>query len=432
MRKKWWIIPVVILCIGAALACVFWDVILIYTAPKMILTKALVNTSDQLMGRIERSPLKILAGTFDENSRYTIEMELEKESDRLGSISYDMSVRTDGAGHQFLAEGTVSVVDSSLDLSLYMNRDFAALTSQSLLQGDFYGITFDTFSEDVRSSRTLAYLIGEDTLTRWEESLEQLQQRLERDYTFHMPEISESDIQTIIGGIMALKPDVARDTVEWNGRKTVSYKISFLAETAELSQAADYLPETMSWARELTKLSVHFWVAGESVISLQCDARAGDERYQLKLDIGDSINASFISASRDIAVSSTVADSDGLYRENLKISTRTDGIQTDHTADYEWDAVTGDMALVLDGKELSLNLRESEEGFRLQTEHFDEVMGLLLGEDAETAAESRCTMYVSKGSSLEMPGYKNMDQWSFSDLLVLFGGIGSMFGLNFE
>ena len=91
----------------------------------------------------------------------------------------------------------------------------------------------------------------------------------------------------------------------------------------------------------------------------------------------------------------------------------------------DWQPKTGDMVLTLPGKSpISLNLSQAQDGFQIQTKDF----AALIGINSQKGFDS--TMTVRKGSAITMPKYKNLDEWSLDDLLVLLGSIGGLLGFK--
>ena len=71
-----------------------------------------------------------------------------------------------------------------------------------------------------------------------------------------------------------------------------------------------------------------------------------------------------------------------------------------------------------------LNLSQAQDGFQIQTKDF----AALIGINSQKGFDS--TMTVRKGSAITTPKYKNLDEWSLDDLLVLLGSIGGLLGFK--
>ena len=92
---------------------------------------------------------------------------------------------------------------------------------------------------------------------------------------------------------------------------------------------------------------------------------------------------------------------------------------------YDWQPQTGDMVLTLPEKSpISLNLSQAQDGFQIQTKDFAALIGI------NSRKEFDSTMTVCKGTAITPPNYKNLDEWSLDDLLVLLGSIGGLLGFK--
>ena len=218
VKKKWWwiLIPVLLLIVTACV--LFRDTIVMYIAPKTVLTAALTDTVSKLDQRSQGSPLRIFLKGYDENGQNTASMELLTSNDLLGEIAYDMTVQADWSVHKLTADGTVTTGSTKLGLSAYLDKDFAAVTSTDLLQGGFYGITYNTFGSDIRRFRLLSLLTPDATLREWENSVFKIQAFMSKDRTLpQLPELTRRDVTGILIGVLALKSHVAIADVQVNG-----------------------------------------------------------------------------------------------------------------------------------------------------------------------------------------------------------------------
>lgn len=445
MKNKWWVVPLVLVLIAAVVLFSFWDAIAIRVAPKMVLSKALTNTVSALEARLVGSPITVLAGGVDKSGRNTIDLQLDTVNALLGDVCYNMTVQTEGAPRRIYAEGTVQSKDSTLDLSVYLDGDFAAVSSQSLLGGNFYGITYETFPQDIHSMPLLAYMIGEKTIGQWEATVSELQETMAK--TYEMPQFSEEDLQAMLAGVLALKAEVSRDTLTWNGQERAVHRVTFTATGPEIAAAAENFMEGLSAElQELvgrlqsdpnSALNTSFFIYEDVVAKFFCDLTVQDERLQLELLLGedaarDDLDIALIHQTEDSLEKWSVGVSteydEASYGETLTVLRIVDGIQDSTVMDYDWDIASGDMLLNLEDNTVRLNLQATETGFRLSTDQFETLMSAF--GDEKKIGNSACIMTVAKGASITTPEYKNFDQWSGDDLLTLLGGLGSLFGLQ--
>ena len=67
-----------------------------------------------------------------------------------------------------------------------------------------------------------------------------------------------------------------------------------------------------------------------------------------------------------------------------------------------------------------LKKHTAEDGVSASTDDLSVVWKSLEGKKAS------CSMLIKKGAEISAPDYKNLDEWSFQDLLTLFTGIGTV------
>ena len=283
-KHKWWLIPVVLLLIAAVIAGVFRDGISVYLAPKTALTAALRSTWSDLEQRFFGSPLGILADGFSSSMQNTVVLDMNTHNDLLGDMAWHMDIHTDGISGNILAEGAVSTDSNTLDLSVYAGREFAAVSSHSLLQGGYYGINYNTFSQDIRKDKLMTFMIGKDTISDWEESIGELKETMNRSFT--VPEMSVSDISMAMMGILTMKAQVQQNSVAVNGETLEYYSISFRAEGEQILSAAQYAQMQLPFAVDETSvLTATFDLYHGKVTRVELRL-TGPEHCRLTLNLG--------------------------------------------------------------------------------------------------------------------------------------------------
>lgn len=451
MKKRWWMIPAALVLIAVVLVASFWDTILLHTAPKAVLSNALMQTFGKIQNRMEQGPLPVLSSGMDNSGCNTIDFTLDTTNILLGPIQYDLNVRTERSPRQIFAEGTVKSGDGLLDISVYLNRNFAAVSSDSLLDSNFYGITYDTFSRDIRGFPLLPFLLGERVISQWEESVEDLQRKMSD--TQERPGMSLEQAQSILVGILMLKPQVSTEHMYVDGQERDVYRISFSASGPEIASAAEaYADEISDEILALldrlngdpdSKLNASFFLYEDTVIKLAMEMTVEDELLQLELLPGvdpamDDLKLAAIHQTRDLvekwSLDIKTAYDESFYTENIVVNIVEAGTQLSSTLDYTWDRISGDLRLNLtEGErstEVMLNLRATETGFRLATDQFEDFLNLFRVE--QKTGNSACVMEISKGSSFTPPEYINLDRWTAKALQALLEGLGKLFGVKIE
>lgn len=417
MKKKKWLLLIIpaVLILAAALV---W---FLYLSPRMALSNAADDALSKLEQRLKESPVPILAKGYDESGRNSTSLELTVSD----GVQYDMQVQTDLTANQILADGTIRIDGKTLNLSAYLDKEFAAITSEDLFRGGYYGITYDTFSSDVRSFPLLSRLIPSATLSKLDSSVEKLQVYMNRTRQIpQLPEVQEEDIHKLILGLLVLKSDVHKETLTVDGQSLECLCFDYSATGEQAGTLLGYLMDTGGLSQG--DITASFYLCDKTLVAVRCDGRAGENRAALRLDLGQD------AARGDVSIAVEKLENGKKSAFSYKIGAReADGAHTESIAFgaqsifYDWRPQTGDMVLTLPEKSpISLNLSQAQDGFQIQTKDF----AALIGINSRKGFDS--TMTVRKGTAITPPNYKNLDEWSLDDLLVLLGSIGGLLGFK--
>ncbi len=423
-RKKWILGALIILLAAAVAAFVFWDILTVIFAPKLALSAAVSDGLEKLENRFDDSPLWILAEGVDEEGRNTTQMSLSTTDSLLGTINYDMTIFSDWTRNQILAQGTVSPENSDLNLSVYLDREFAAITSAELLQGGWYGITYDTFSEDLQSIPLVSLLVPDNTVSQWEEDVSALQTFMNQSHKLpELPELSQEDVRALLLGILGLKSSVQRENCNINGQDLACWRISYHAEGKKVENLLSYIIEGDTSGGELNGV---FYLYENTLVKLLLGGRAGEQGITCSLVLGLDASKDPLQFEMVNNNGEDVTNLDAMIQAAGDGNERMGSIQLNNsTVSYTWNSDSGDLLLTLPTTgDIRMTLSPAENGFQIITNDLSKI----LGSDSNTIGE--CVMTVGKGADIAVPEYKNLDTWSMNDLLVLLGGIGSMIGLT--
>ena len=435
-KRQWWLLGILAVLLLGIVGFAFRDAILIRAAPKAVLTSALNDLFSQLEQRFQGDPLLIVAGSLDPEGKYTVDMELATEKELLGPVSYDMTLRTDGTAHQLFAEGTASTSSKAVDISLYLDTDFMAVSSEDLVKGQYYGITYDTFTADMRKIPLLNFLISDSLLTQWEASVREIQANMRRSYALpSLPETSDRDVRKALLGIAALPCKTQKCDIQLENSTVAGYQLVFSVSGQQMEQLLSIIGvETGGGA-----VVVSFYLLENAVVKISLQYETEEAVLQYSLDLGrDPLN--------DLLMLQGTQSVDGQYDE-LAIAVATQRQENRYTETWniqkgsdtilialDWNPLGGDMTLKTSASEepCSLNLTKAEDGFRLVTEDLTHLVKAfsLDSQPVRKDAKITCDMTVSKGSEIAAPAYKNLDQWSMEDFLTLLNGVGSLLGIG--
>lgn len=438
MKKKLWIAIPAVTIVACALGCaLFWDTLSMYLIPKTKLSKALTNTVQMVTERFAESPVAVLGKGIDSAGRSTAIMKADTTHDVLGNVTYQMTLMNRLSPRQVLAEGNITAGDQfALELSLYLDSEYAAVSSKELLGSQYYGIRYRTFAEDIRSKGLISYLIGEETIAGWEDKIGQLSDFMGK--RIEVPTISENDVKLLMTGLLTLKCDVSRRSITLDEQVLPAYEVCLSTSGAQISMGMDYLSEDLrsTFAKLLPGLTdadseiiIRFLLWNEKVIEIdgQLAGNSGTKKFLISLGNDpiedDMVLEYFDDSGKEGKLTISTAVQEHIRREGVVL------VQDDEVHQYwfEWDTSSGVMDLQIDIKgrkdQITLFLKEIDDGFIVSSEHFERIIALITGTEGETGESVNCTMTVTAGADIKAPTYKNIDVWSVEDLLRLLEGL---------
>ncbi len=286
-KKKWLLILLAAVLAVAAAVFVFWDSIAIYVAPKAVLSGALQAAMEDLQEYYGQSPVSLLAGHLDAEGRYRATMDMETEDALLGSVQYNMTAELNLQNNRIAAQGVVTTAQNDLDLSVYLDRDFMALSSEDLLGGAYYGIAYETFSQDIRAIPLLSMFVSESVLSQWDGSVAGIQSAMNRSYQLpQLPEVSQTQIQGALAAVLLLPSDVARVQMTVNGEYADCFRISYNAQGEQVGALLGNVMDVGDGAD--ASVVAHFYLHEKELVMAQVNAAAGENslRCVLELNLG--------------------------------------------------------------------------------------------------------------------------------------------------
>lgn len=447
MKRRGYMILLALVLVSLVCVGFFWDAIAVRIAPRLVLGNAIAEAFEKLEDRFEDSPIHLLEDALDPRNQQA-SLKLETKDKYLGTVCYDMALRTQLAPNRILAQGNVITGGKMLDLSLYLDKDFGAVASEGLVGGNFYGITYDTFSRDIRSWQFLAALIGEKKISEWEESTRNLGAIFSQELI--LPEFTAEDIQKALYAALALKPQVERVSTPAGGAKWTD-TVSFVTTGQAIAQAAEPYrselpPEILSliegWKQDPQAfVKITFFLYKGHLVEVHLNFEDSEGTARMFVTLGKNPEKSPLSLDftqekgEDLSIIrlkiETFSD-DVAYREKINLTRSRNGVQRNLSADYSFDLSTQEMDLTLvrnDQKaRVRLNLQGEGESLTLRSQDITPLLNLFRKKHLENPAI--CTLTLSPGEPISVPEYRNLDRWSAEDLLEILAGLGGLLGLK--
>lgn len=411
-KKTLWIILAAVIAVWIAMVAVFWDVLVMYLAPQIPVGTALSSACDALQTRYKESPVPIFLRGYDEGGQTTAHLELRTKT---GDVSKGaLLVRSDLKKNQIQMDGTLPDETSLGSISIYLDRNFAALSSDKLLRGGYYGITYDTFEQDFRSIPLVSLLVPNAQLSQWTDSVRALQEKMNRGVSLpSVPNIPIDLLKKAPLALWVLRGRVSTENLDVNSQLLPCYKVVYRVDEGTARGIVERVAPGAVPQNAQAQLTC--WLHQKSLVQMKLEAAAGEKQISLMVTLG-------CDAGRDDLAIEAAASAMGQTTVRIRKEGAWDVIDLGDTLiSYQWDSKTGDLVLRLPEKEaVSMNLSEAESGFRVESPELGKIVGSRLFDGYN------CTAIVTKGAEITTPDFKNLDQWSLEDLGIFLTGIWSV------
>lgn len=446
MRKFWRFICTVVVVFAVSL-CFFG--IRVRVLPRLVLGGAIRSTISQLESRFASSPAHLLADVWNPEGYQQAELQLETEHKYLGLVRYDMEVQTQLDPLRIQGMGTVVTLGRVLDISVYMDKDFAALSSDSLVKGNYYGITYDTFSQDIRSWDLLAGALGESMISQWENDVSRLEKRMSTE--LKLPEFTLEDIPVALYAVLALEPQVGKQEIELSGEKVKAYAISFQASGQEIAEAAEPYREKLTrqlcaWIDEMKddpnyQLEAVFYLVDGALVQLDGKLVSSAGSTCVSVCLGTAVETGTLTLETETRAGGTVdrislsldnSVNTQTYQGNIALTWTHNNTKSTYALNHSYDLSSGEITLHVqkDDQKADVRMHLAGEGDQLTVTTQDIAPLLNLFREKEMESPAICTLTIRSGEAIVKPEYRNLDQWSVDDLWTLLKGLGGLLGLD--
>ena len=447
MKRKWWLVVASVFAALGISLCFFG--VRVRLAPRLVLYGALNDAFDQLESRFEDSPVHMLMDVYDPDGCYQADLQLETQMSLVGTVRYDMDMQVQLQPRRLLGTGTVVAGKKALDLSLYMDGDFAAVSSDGLVEGKYYGICYDTFPQDVQGGEVLSFLIGDETKAKWEAGVSSLDAFFSREV--NLPKFSQSDIRAALYAVLTLDPQVSKEKIQLSGEKIKVHTITFRATGQQIANAAkphqeELTPQLIDWIEKIQKdpefyVEAVFYLDRGTLVQLEASLMSSQGGYKIFAGLGKPDEKRALSLELDItegeqldrfALTVENAENKEFYQEEICFIRTENGQKKTFDVDYTYDFSSSEMDLKLtkNAEEFQMRMHLAGEGEQLTITTQDVAPLVNMFREKLIKTAMICTVSITQGREIAPPEYRNLDQWSLEDLWTLLKGLGSLIGID--
>lgn len=467
-RIKWWHITIPVVLVVVIVAVLLLGPFFIYLFPKTVLAKAFAETANDLSVRAEGTPLTVMRKAYDETQKNTVKVDCCIFQQMLGELCIEMDAKVDSSINQSQIGIQLGMMGQEVDMNLYMDREVAAVNMDMLTGDDYYGIYYDTFSQDIRNNEFMFETIGEENVEVLEEAVDMVDQLMGLEAI--TPEQQAESLKKYGEVILAFAEEkdvqVGKAEVSVDGKnkncKTVAFSITReeyaelmlqLIDIAETDPMMIYYYKSFSmdfecekWQDELDKFREEledfeddgeecvftFYLHGGKVVQVDVAYEEPDNKWLVCVNFGSNAAVEDIIISGEFAededensfeITLSTEKEDDVITETLHIVTQEDGDDPyELELGYEWDRESGDLRLRFQEEEISCELdcilEELENGYRFSIPAVEDLIESM-GEDTK-AIEMSIDITMTTGAEIEVPeSIKDIAKMTGMDLMSI-------------
>lgn len=486
-KVKWWMILIPVILVIALAVMLLWKPLSVRLAPEMVLAKAAANTMADIKARNEGSPFVMLSNAVGETKQHTVDIAFDYHDDYAGDISLDMTAQYDMENRKSLVDISMSMYEITVDAEAYLDSSALAMRMDQVTGETYYGIVFDTFSEDIRNNSLLYDAIGEEMMCYLEEYVDMLQESLNNED----PELALSDAygEILKEYLAELKPAVASEKMQLSGKDRSCYTITYTLTDADVGMLLekfldaleddeqlvlalenyyhssgyttdwetdwnDFLESGREYASQLQEegegvMTLSFWLYNDRIVNFDLDYTGEDEdgedvESHISLLLGENAAEDDIvltvSDGEETTEISLVTQKDAeSMAENLRISV--EGSEDDGfiVVSYDWNREDGDLEVSFEmdvestdavAYTLDMVLTEGENGFNISVPDLGALISAI--EEAEygysDVYECSISCTVTAGADIETPTFVNLGELTESMVYEMMMNLYTNFG----
>lgn len=248
-KVKWWVVAIPVVLVVALLAAILWQPLLLLISPKTAAALAMAKTASQLAKRYEDSPAAVLGqvSEFEDGVKISLAGEAEVEGERF-SAEIDMLADKQ---KRFSAGAALRYNDTEYGAGVYMDADVLAASVSFFEEGQYYGITFDSFREDIKKSVLANYLTDEE-IDQMADALEKISESYSKETDIEA--LLEPYQEIISDYIMDMKAEKGSAEIRVNGESKNCSTVSFIIEEDDLRELCDQIIDTLENDEDLKGL----------------------------------------------------------------------------------------------------------------------------------------------------------------------------------
>ena len=275
-KKKKWLIPVVAVAAVAVLVVaglLLWQPVLKTVAPDVYVGMMLNNTNIALENRLEDTPADVASSVSDSLDEGSLGIDVTYWDDNEGLMKGGITLHSNMKDQKWRLDADVSAMGTDADFSAYLDSNAFAIGSNALTGGKFYGLTYNSFENDLRSS-AFAEMLDEESITALTDVVESVDKTL--DTVANLEKRLVPYIQLLTEYADGLETKSGSEKLELSGQDCKCSTVSYLIKQDELVDMIGQLLDLLEKEEEIQDLDELLETSGAgSVAEIMDELRNG-------------------------------------------------------------------------------------------------------------------------------------------------------------
>lgn len=399
-----------ILLLASALAVVW---IVLQLSVRIRLCNDLQNVLTDLKTDLQSGPITAFL-ELSKSRRIGMEGDVAVQSSESGSLECGFDAVFEE--NRIYADGVFSAKERRLPFSAYLDASVAAVSlpgSEAL----YYGIVFDSFSEDLQKIPLIHWVISEALIKNWNQTILDMRDRaLQLTHIPELPVLFIPDMQELRPFLLAFPANMKYTSID-SGLNALRIVFDMRRENIP-----EWLKKTLSLDEYPDSLKAECYLGKGRLLLLKIDSILNGAAQRIAIDLTNERLTMLSMDQDDISLQAMLEPSENTFCWSQR--------GEDKQIIFNQNKVNRTVK-VKDtyGNDL-LELTETEKGIDAQSQQFEKLIELMYGTGINQRIQIR--MCVTPGLDFEKPEFKKLDQWSFEDFLRILDEIGSLIGLHLQ
>ena len=351
-KAKKWLIPVAAIAAVIVAGLFLWQPILKMVSPDAYIDLMLSNTNKALEDRMEDTPAGVVSSVSDSMDDGSVDIDITYRDEYEGEMKGGIKLHSNTEDQKWRLDADISAMGIDADISAYVDGNAFAIGSNALTGGKFYGLTYNSFEEDLRSS-AFAEMLDDESITAMTTMVDSVDQTLE--FVANFEKRLEPYIAILTKYQENMETKSGSEKLELDGKDRNCSTVAYIIDQNELVKMLSEMLKQLENEEEIDDLNALLEPTDtESVSEIVDQILAGLEEINDSVDVDAVVtyyiyNSKVVNIKIDVTLENT--DSDDKIEAELSIC---------YGTNPEKDDIVVECEAKVDGEKVSCKIVSSD------------------------------------------------------------------------